>query len=46
MLVILFSMQKEDAIARTIQLLESSNLPANCLQNAGANQLCGCKGCS
>ena len=46
MLVMSFSMQKEDFIACTILLLKNGESPANCLQNAGANQSCGCKGCS
>ena len=46
MLVIPFGMQKVGSIACPILLLENGNLLANCLQNAGANQLCGCKGCS
>src|SRR5690242_15826997 len=46
MLVIPFSKQNEGSRACTILLLKNGNSPANCLQNAGANQLCGCRGCS
>src|SRR4029434_9424540 len=44
MLVTPFSMQKEDCIACTILLLENSKWPANCLRNAGANQLVDARG--
>src|SRR4029450_8276822 len=37
---------RRKVMARTILLLQGSNLPANCQQYAGSDRVCGCKECS